>query len=71
MRRVTGSNCHVTHTDLLHDMYVDRMRSHAFTLYLCLRPIAGRPSLPPVKCIGRNNNNTAANSGLWTVDFGV
>ena len=34
---------------------------------LTLNPQAGRPGLPPLKCIGRsNNNNTAANSGLST-----
>ena len=28
----------------------------------------GRPGPPPIKCIGRSNN-TAANSGLWTLGF--
>ena len=30
---------------------------------------AGRPGLPPLKCIGHSNNNTAANSGLSTWGF--
>ena len=31
-----------------------------------IKPQAGRPGLPYLKCIGRSNNNTAANSGLTT-----
>ena len=38
------------------------------TRYSRLKPLAGRPGLPPMNCIGRSNN-TAANSGLWTQGF--
>ena len=31
-----------------------------------LNPQAGRPGLPPLKCTGHSNKNTAANSGLST-----
>ena len=33
-----------------------------------LKSMAGRLGLPPIKCIG-HSNNTAPNSGLWTLGF--
>ena len=36
---------------------------------MLLKPVAGRPGLPPIKYMGCSNNNTAANSGLWIWGF--
>ena len=37
--------------------------------YCSFNPQAGSLGLPLLKCIGCSNNNTAANSGLWTLGF--
>ena len=37
--------------------------------YIHLNLQAGRPGLPPLKCTGSSNKNTAANSGLSTWGF--
>ena len=51
-----------------------------FILYTCCShlwlpaqvwPMAGRPGIPRIKCIGRKSNNIAANSGLWILGFKV
>ena len=65
---VTRLTAHFT-CGMMSDLVICKHRNE-YKLKL-LKPRAGRPGLPPIKCIGRSNNNTAANSGLWTLGFKI
>ena len=61
-------DCSVNVCNVLGSGYISDLQMDCIVL---LNPQAGRPDLPPLKCIGCSNNNTAANSGLSTWGFNV